>query len=68
MPTLSEMIAESKKHDVAVSKKNGQPIVKLSLFITLIITIAAPQLFVVVLLCALLDLCQLQYDGKPVLP
>jgi hypothetical protein len=67
MSTLRELIAESKQHEVALVKKNGQKILDLTLFVALIIVFAAPQALLAVLIGVLFDLCELHYDSRPLL-
>lgn len=60
MTGLSEWLTYGKQHHVAVSNRQGKVLIRLSLLVTVILIIAAPQLLVVVLL----DLIDVAYDGR----
>ena len=64
MTTLSELIREGKQHSVALTNRKGETLIELSLLWAVIVTLAAPQLLLVVLIGGLLELIDVEYDGK----
>lgn len=64
MATLSELIDEGKQHRVTFYNKDGKQLVQLSLLWTVIIAFAAPQLALLVLLLALLEILDVKMDEK----
>lgn len=55
MTTLSELVHEGKRRRVTFVNKKGKPILELSLIWTVIIAVAAPQVALLVLILALLE-------------
>lgn len=64
MSTISELIAEGKRHRVTFTNKDGKPLLELSLLWAVIIAVAAPQALLLVVVLALLDLIHVELDGK----
>lgn len=65
MSRLGELIDESKKHQVTFANAQGKRLVEFSLLLTIILAIAMPQLSVLVLLLAVLEVIGIQLDGRP---
>jgi hypothetical protein len=65
MSTLSELIEKGKQHQVTISNDKGKPIFDLSVLWAVIISVAAPQAFFLVVLLALLGVIQVAVDGRP---
>lgn len=64
MSTLSELIDTGKQHRVTFTNKDGKPLLDLSLLWTVIISLAAPQALLLVVVLALLELIYVELDGK----
>ncbi len=64
MSRLSELIEEGKRHDVALLNQQGKSLIKLPLIWAVIIAVAAPQLVVVLIIAVLLEVFDLEYDGR----
>ena len=64
MSGLSELIDEAKRHHVSLKNQKGKTLVKIPLLIAVILTIAAPQLLVVVLAGMVLGIIDVEYDGR----
>lgn len=65
MTKLSELIDNSKIHDVTIKGSNGKSWLELSLFWVLLICIAAPQALLLAVLLYLIDAIEIEYDGRP---
>jgi hypothetical protein len=64
MSTLSELIAEGKKRRVVLKNQKGKPLINISLLLAVILIVAAPQLLLCVLILVLLEIIDVEYDGK----
>ena len=64
MTTLHELIEEGKQRRVTYCNKDGRQLLELSLLWTVIIAFAAPQLALIVLFLALLDVLKIKIDEK----
>lgn len=64
MSRLSELIEEGKRNDVALLNQQGKSLIKLPLIWAVIIAVAAPQLVVVLIIAVLLEILDLEYDGR----
>lgn len=65
MAKLSELIEESKRHRVTIRGSNGKSWLELPLFWAALISIGAPQALLLVALLYLLDVIEVEYDGRP---
>jgi len=66
MSTLSELFETGKRHHVSLKNKKGKTLFEISLLLAVILTIAAPQLLLVVLVALLLEIIEVEYDGQPI--
>jgi hypothetical protein len=66
MSSLGELVEESKKHRVVLKNKKGKPLIDISLLLALILSVGAPQLLLVVLICMAFDMIDVEYDGREV--
>ena len=64
MSNLGEIIEEGKRHRVTLKNQKGKPLIDISLVLALILIIAAPQLLLVVLIGAALEIIDVEYDGR----
>jgi hypothetical protein len=64
MSTLSELIDTGKQHRVTFTNKEGKQLLELSLLWTVIISFAAPQALLLIIVLALLELIHVELDGK----
>lgn len=64
MSTLGELIKEAKRHQVSLKNQKGKPLINISLLLALILVVAAPQLLLVVLAGVVLEIINVEYDGK----
>ena len=65
MTKLSELIDETQSHLVTIKGSNGKIWFELSLFWALLIAIAAPQVLILAALLYLVDVIEIEYDGRP---
>jgi len=65
MTKLSELIDEAKSHVVIIRGSSGKIWFELSLFWALLIAIAAPQALLLAALLYLVDVIEIEYDGRP---
>lgn len=66
MSTLSELITEARRHRVSLKNQKGKPLINISLLLAVILVLAAPQLLLAVLIGVLLEIIDVEYDGKEV--
>ncbi len=66
MSTLNETIVAGKNHHVSIKNNKGKNLFKISLLLAVILIIAAPQLLFVVLVAMLLEIIEVEYDGRPI--
>jgi len=66
MSNLSKLIEEGKRHRVSLKNQKGRPLINISLLLALILIIAAPQLLLAVLIGVLLEIIDVEYDGKEI--
>lgn len=66
MSTLSELIEEGKRHRVTLKNKKGKPLIDISLLLTIILALGAPQLLLAVLVGMVFEILDVEYDGKAV--
>lgn len=64
MSKLSELIVEGKRHRVSLKNQKGKTLINISLLLTLILVIAAPQLLLAVLIGVALEIIDVEYDGR----
>jgi len=64
MATLSELIEAGRQHRVTLTNEEGKPLLDLALIWAVLITLAAPQALVLVLVLALLELINVELDGR----
>ena len=64
MSRLSQLTDEGKRHHLSLKNRDGKTLVKVPLLIAVIILIAAPQLLVIVLAGLLLEMIDVEYDGR----
>jgi hypothetical protein len=58
------LIAEGKKRRVVLKNQKGKPLINISLLLAVILIVAAPQLLLCVLILVLLEIIDVEYDGK----
>ena len=63
MSKLSELIEEGKRHRVSLKNQKGKTLINISLLLALILVIAAPQLLLAVLIGAVVEIVDVEYDG-----
>lgn len=68
MMTLSELIQEARRHEFTFRNSEGKVLFELQLLWAIIITLAAPQVFVLALILLLLHVIEIEYDGRPLTP
>ena len=66
MPKLSELVEEGKRHRVSLKNQKGKTLIDISLLLTLILIVAAPQLLLVALVGVMLEIINVDYDGKEI--
>ncbi len=64
MTKLSELIDETQSHLVTIKGSSGKIWFELSLFWALVIAIAAPQALLLAALLYLVDVIEIEYDGR----
>jgi len=64
MSKLSELIVEGKRHRVSLKNQKGKTLINISLLLTLILVIVAPQLLLAVLIGVALEIIDVEYDGR----
>jgi predicted DNA-binding ribbon-helix-helix protein len=65
MTKLSELIDITQSHLVTIKGSSGKILLELSLFWALLIAIAAPQALLLAALLYLVDVIEIEYDGRP---
>ena len=65
MSKLSELIDETQSHHVTIKRSSGEIWFELSLFWVLLIAIAAPQVLILAGLLYLVDVIEIEYEGRP---
>lgn len=65
MTKLSELIDNTQSHQVTIRGSGGKPLLELTLFWALVISIAAPQALLLAALLYLVDVIGIEYDGRP---
>ncbi len=66
MSKLSELIEEGKRHRVSLKNQKGKTLIDISLLLTLILIVAAPQLLLAVLIGVMLEIIDVEYDGQEI--
>ena len=66
MSELSELIEEGKRHRVSLKNQKGKPLINISLLLAVILVIAAPPLLLAVLIGVVLEIIDVEYDGKEI--
>lgn len=66
MSRLSEMMDEGKRHHLSFKNQKGKTLLRIPLILAVILIIGAPQLLLVVLVAMLLEIIEVEYDGRPI--
>ena len=64
MSKLSELIEEGKKDRVSLKNHKGKTLINISLFMSLILVIAAPPVLFAVFVGVALEIIDVEYDGQ----
>lgn len=64
MSSLSDLIADGKRHRVSFTNKEGKSLLELSALWAVIIALAAPHALLLVILLAFLEVIYVEVDGK----
>ena len=65
MTKLSQLIDQTQCHLVTIKGSSGKIWLELSLFWALLIALAAPQALLLAALLYLVDVIEIEYDGRP---
>ncbi len=66
MLSFSEILEAGKRHFVTLKNRKGKTLVRVPLLWALVIVIAAPQVLVAVLVAMVLEIIEVEYDGRQV--
>ena len=64
MSELVELVEEGRRHRVSLKNQKGESLINISLLLTLILAIAAPQLLLAVLIGVAFEIIDVEYDGQ----
>ncbi len=66
MSSFSEILEAGKRHFVTLKNRKGKALVRVPLLWAVVIVIAAPQVMVAVLVAMVLEIIEVEYDGRQV--
>ena len=64
MSRLSELLDAGKRHHVTLNNRKGKTLVRIPLLWAVVIVVAAPQVLVAVLVAMVLEIIEVEYDGR----
>jgi hypothetical protein len=66
MSSFSELLEAGKRHFVTLKNRKGKTLVRVPLLWAVVIVIAAPQVLVAVLVAMVLEIIEVEYDGRQI--
>jgi hypothetical protein len=67
MSTLNELFEAGKRHHGSLINNKGKILFKIPLLLVVILIVGTPQLLLVVLVAMLLEIIEVEYDGRPII-
>lgn len=66
MSRFGELLEVGKRHYLALKDRKGKTLVRVPLLWAVVIVIAAPQVLVAVLVAMILEIIEVEYDGRQI--